>query len=625
MFRPLLLITFSFNYFFSGLKVFGYHIINLLFHFLNGILFYSLLTLLGSSGIAFVRAPKNQSASKPSNHLPFGLIFITTLLFLAHPINTEAVCYISSRSDLMVSFFILAGVICYFRKSFFVASVLYLMGILTKETALVFPLLLFFFHYLIFQQEIEIPRNDKRRLFFFYLFLIGISIFYWIYHGIVSGQQAHQMVPFFSANPIRSPWANILTQAAVTVFYLKLFLWPSPLTIHHAFPILHTLLQPLAFFSIIAILMLALLTFTLRKTRPLISIGLGWYLICLLPKYYGFLNVVAAEHHFYLPSFGIYLILAVLLRNLYVQRKRHFIIVAAGILSICTTLVVFRNNDYGNEFTFWKKALEFDSRSALAHHNLGIAYIHKGLYHEAEDELKKALSVAPPYANRLIKQTRENLANVYRLEKKFREALDEINKNISGGSYDFGTFQSIGVIYWDMKNEKKAQEIWEKGLQINPQASGILYNLGLLYTGRKQFSQAKKYFQKAISADPDSYAAYFGLGRILEETGEVNSAIKAYEQATRLQANFVDAHYYLGLLYAKKYDSRALYELKKTVLLAPDFEKAHNDLAVLYASMEPPQMALAREYAQKALSLGYPVDESFLKIIGLEKNEELKK
>jgi tetratricopeptide (TPR) repeat protein len=143
----------------------------------------------------------------------------------------------------------------------------------------------------------------------------------------------------------------------------------------------------------------------------------------------------------------------------------------------------------------------------------------------------------------------------------------------------------------------------------------------MAYLRKKEFSKAKEYFAASIRYGPDFYASYFGLGCALEEE-QIDSAIKAFEKSIRLKPNFIDAHYRLGRLYAKKSDPRAREEFKATIQLAPRFAEAHNDLAVFYASMEPPQLELAREYAQKAISLGYKINEKFLTIIGLSQNRK---
>lgn len=601
MFRPLLMITFVFNYSFSRLQPLGYHIVNIILHFLNVVLFYRLLKIL-------------------KKDLPFGLAVLSSLLFLVHPLNTEAVTYISARSDLLVCFFVLTGFLCYVQKRFLFTVILYILGLLSKETALVLPFLVFGYDFLKPSEgDYADSKKANRFKYIFYIVFLGVSIIYWIYRQRLFGPASVTLTALHKS--LRNPCSNILTQAAVTFFYLKLFIWPQPLITHHNFPILNSLFQPLAFFSVLAIIAMIVAILVLRKRKFLISLGLFWYLTCLLPKFYTPLNIVAAEHHFYLPSFGIYLILAVIFKNLYLRFHRKFIIVSLGIICIFAILVWSRNYEYTNSFVFWRKAIEEDPTSAVAHHNLGLVYVNKGFYEEAEEKFKKALLLSPSYATRARIICADNLSNVYRLQKRYKEALEELNKLMDLKLAYFATYQNLGVVYLDMGDEKKAVEMWEKGLRLNPQASGIYLNLGLHYLRKSEFSKARGCFKEAVKYDPDSSIGYFGLGRSLQEQGEIDSAIKALTEAVSIDPNYAFVHYYLGNLYKEKSDPRALTEFKETIRLAPDFAEAHNNLAVLYASMEPAELGLARFHAQKAVSLGYKVNSKFLEFIGLQQNK----
>lgn len=597
MFRPLLMITFVFNYSFSRLQPLGYHIVNLLLHFLNVILLYS-----------FLRSLKKD--------IPFGLALLAGILFLAHPLNTEAVTYITARSDLLVCFFVLSGFLCYIRRRKTFALILYMLGLLCKETALVFPFLIAGYDFLSCRiNDGTDTKPPARSKYIFYIVFLAVSIIYWMYRQHLYGSSSAILSDLHRG--VRGFYPNILTQLAVTVYYLRLFIWPQPLIMHHNFPIFNSLYQPLAMLSFLVIIAAVVLIFTLRKKHFLISLGLFWYLVCLLPKFYAPLNVVAAEHHFYLPSFGIYLILAVLLRGLYLRFYRKFLIVFLGIICIFSCLTWFRNYEYANEYVFWRKAVEEDPLSHVAHHNLGQVYVHKGLYENAEKEFKKTLLLSPSNAWRVRVSSWDNLSNVYRLQKRFKEALEVLNKVVDANLTNSGTYQNFGVIYLDMGDKEKAVKMWQDGLKLDPESSGILLNLGLHYLRNSEFSKAKEFFEKAVKYEPDSSIAYFGLGRIFEEEGKIDSAIKAFAESVSLSPNYADTHYYLGTLYAKKSDKRALNEFKAAIRLAPDFAEAHNNLAVLYASMQPAQMDLARAHAQKAIGLGYKVNEGFLEVIGL--------
>jgi len=97
-----------------------------------------------------------------------------------------------------------------------------------------------------------------------------------------------------------------------------------------------------------------------------------------------------------------------------------------------------------------------------------------------------------------------------------------------------------------------------------------------------------------------------------------------YKKSIYFNPKHRDSHYYLGTLYARIGDGRALSELKKVISIDPSFAPAYNDLAVVYASLVPPRWDLAKKYALTAQSLGFKVDSKFLELIenNLRKNEK---
>jgi len=603
MFRPFLMLTFSFNYLFSGLHPLGYHIINILIHFLNGILLYSLFRFLRKD-------------------TPFGLILLLSLLFIAHPLNSETVNYISCRSDLLVTFFILAGFLSYLKGRFLLPLFLYALGLLSKETALVFPLLLFAYDFIL-RESLDIGEGGHSQSAFkwfqrkgiFYIVIIGISISYWVYRSIVFSLSAKAILSAPLSSPIRSFSSNILTQAVITLFYLKLFIWPHPLNIHHTIPIINSLFNPLAYISVIAIMIMVILIFILRKRQPFVSFNLAWYLICLFPKFYAVLNYPAMEHHFYLPSFGLYLIIASLTGNLYLKYRRKFIYLACGLLGVFTILVCFRNHEWRDAFSLWQATAKNSPSSATAHNNLGIEYAQRGLTIEAKEEFNQALSLSKDKSVHLM--VRQNLAGIYLAEGKFQDAIEQLNEAIRIHPNYYFIYHLLGNVYIKQGKTEEAEKAWVKGLSVNPLSSDIQEDFGFLYLQQNRLKEAKDYFQKAIRSDPDAYLAYFGLGQVLELESDIEGAIKDYLKSLRLKPNYAYSYYRLGRLYVQKADRRALRYLKEAVILAPDYAVAHNDLAVFYDSMDPPQLELARKHAQKAIALGYKVDKEFLKKIDL--------
>lgn len=596
MFRPLLLLSFAFNYFFSGQNPLGFHIINTLIHFLNGVLLYFLLRLLKSS-------------------LPFGLTFFISALFLSHPIHSETVTYISCRSDLLVTFFVMSAFFCYIKGRHYLSSFIYILALLTKETALVFPFLAFAYQLICSSTE---ERSRKKNAGILYA-LLCITALYWIYRGTIFHINAQEIILSPAKSGLRGFSSNIYLQTVVSLFYLRLFLWPHPLSLHHIFPHYNSLLEPIVIFSTAAIALFLILAIISRKKYPLISLGVFWYFICLLPKFYGVLNFPAMEHHFYLPSIGIYCILAGSLELPYLKFNRKFRILGLGIISMCTLLVWARNCEWRDNLALYACAVRDDPASAVAHSNLGIEYSRIGLEDAAEAEYKKALSLSNSADVQI--NCRMNLALLYAKEERFKGALEEVHKALEINPNYPTIYQTYGAIYFEMGQKEKAGEIWNQGLSLSPNSPGILNNLGILSLERNDLKDAWGYFQAAIKTSPDDFFAYFKLGQISERE-DIQSAIRYYNKSVRLNPDYALSHYNLGKLYITQLNPRALYHLKETIRLNPLLSEAHNDLAVFYASMEPQRLDLAREHAQKALSLGYPVEKEFLKLIGIEEEKK---
>ena len=129
-YRPLLLVSFILDYQLWGLNPFGFHLSNVLLHALNGCMVYLLAFLLYKRRI---------------------VAFTAGVLFTVHPIQTEAVAWISGRNDVLLTFFSLITIISFHtwrrsegRKRVF-SYIGFLLGyccvLLTKESGIIVPVL----------------------------------------------------------------------------------------------------------------------------------------------------------------------------------------------------------------------------------------------------------------------------------------------------------------------------------------------------------------------------------------------------------------------------------------------------------------------------------------------------
>jgi tetratricopeptide (TPR) repeat protein len=599
MLRPLLMVTFAANYWTGGLNPVGYHIFNILFHFLCAVFLYLFLKFLKKDA-------------------PAGLIFLITLLFLAHPLNTEAVTYLSSRSDLMVTLFIGLAFLLYLKGKAVAAVLCYLCSLLTKETGLCLPLLALAYDFIFASSAADcrgptavspgrdVLKSGKEKKWYFYAFLVLTTVLYLFYKKTFFAEPL--------STPLRSYYSNILIQSAVTFFYLKLFFWPHPLILVHNFPEFNNILDPIAFLSFLGIVVLVILIFAARKEYPLFSFGLAWYLICLLPKFYARLNYTACEHHFYLPSLGIYIILLAVLQKLYVKYKRYFLYPAAGIIIICTLLVWLRNYEWSDEFRFWKLTALREPLSSNAHSQLGVEYIRRGFVDEAKGEFETALRLSDKLPS--IINNKGNLAGIYRRKKDYTKAISLLNELTKIYPAPPRVYENMGIIYMEMGRESEALRAWVKELRNYPQSPGIYVMLGLYELDhKKNVDRAQKLFQEALRLEPDDYLGYYGLGRVEDNRGNIAQAVAYYTKSIFLAPYFFDAHYALGFVYSRMGDLRAIEEFKTAIKLDPSAGRVYNDLAVFYASLKEPDWLSANVYAQKAKLSGYSVSGEFLEIV----------
>src|SRR3989338_7005755 len=292
MWRPLLMLSFAFNYFISGLSPHSYHLINVLLHFLNAVLLYLLLE-------TFLK------------ELSFGRRLGLTLIFCLHPINTEAVTYISSRSVTMCAFFILSGFYCYVRwrhdrktRFFLLSLASYILALMTKEIALILQMLIITYEF-IYNKNFW---KERREIVLGFLPFLLITFGYIFMIKLIFNEVFGLFAKAKSSLAIRPYSSNIPTQGAVSFFYLYLFFYPFNLCVDHNFPIILSLKNPLGTIPLALIIISILTAIGLRKRLPLIALSISWYFICLLPQFYGRLNLVAAEHHPYLAYFAVYFI-----------------------------------------------------------------------------------------------------------------------------------------------------------------------------------------------------------------------------------------------------------------------------------------------------------------------------
>jgi len=547
MCRPLLMLTFAFNFFLGKLNPVGYHILNLLFHIANGILLYTLIKTI-------------------ARNTPRTLCAIISLVFLVHPLNTEAVSYISSRSDLISLFFMLAGILFFFKRKPLGLYACYICALLTKETSLIFiPLLIAF---MTFVPEFTEMRKDKLWLRESTITLIFITVLYLFYRQVYFGG-----TPTGHARPFLS---NIVIESRVTFFYLQKFFWPTGLNFLHTCPEISQPYQITDFTALLALISIFAVALKLRKTQPLTGLGITIILIALAPKFYAALKVPAAEHHFYTASLGMYIAFLPLLTRFHVKHRRYVLYCFTAIALLLATLTIERNHQLADSRIAWEKGVKEEPLHIGNWINLGVIYKEEGDYAKAQMIFNKALTIKnsdPDWQAGLY----YHIAGVYFAQNQFDKTLLFLNKALGANPKPariFQIYERLGATYKKTKNPKAALQYWQKASNLNPYDDSIYASMAAVLIEEHEPNLALTCINSALELAPEDFYNYFLLGKIREAQGDIPRAKKCYLKSIMLNPTWFYPHYALAVIYYSEHNILAAKEITEALKLEPGFKPA---------------------------------------------------
>ncbi|TMQ27068.1 MAG: tetratricopeptide repeat protein [Nitrospirae bacterium] len=394
MVRPLLYATFLLDRSLYGNSANAYHLLNLLLHLGSGLLVYRILT----------RAVTEETTPIP---------FLTALLFLIHPIQTETVTYISGRASGLMAFGYLLALFLYIktleylddrrisRLYFFGAVTSFLLSLASKETAITFPLVLLLW-------DILVRRLSGASLFAairshhlpFWLMLLVVGLAVWSHPRYTALAQ-------FSFG-IRPFWDNLLGELNAVTYALLLFFCPWKQNFDHDLPVLHSLFQWPLPFDLLVWCGLASAAFVAVRRLPLFSFGIGWFYVQLLPTSLIPRIDLLSERNLYLASIGLLLAVVVLGSRLThwltkVLQRPRLVRIGAGSLALAVVLALChmtfqRNALYHDPVLLWSDTVEKSPQKARPHNNLGHAYALRDDWDRAIEEFRTAAKLDPDYA-----------------------------------------------------------------------------------------------------------------------------------------------------------------------------------------------------------------------------------
>lgn len=558
----------SFSYLSAKYNPFPYHAASVILHCLNTILVFFFLHLFFKAGPSFLGA----------------------CLFAVHPVHAEAVTWISARPYLFLAFFILVTYLLYYyatapvssgkeitplaRLSRYSLSLIAFSYFIIKSYSFfaLFPLLLVL-------SDFALGRWRKSWICwlpFFGILLLRLILAY----GLIT-QRVSYIKDLTGVSYVRNPVSYMIHSLAM---HFWLLVWPAKLTLYHGLAVPARALYNYGIFYLFAII--SLFIFTYKKSKE-IFLALGIFIIFLAPSYSPVLvsSTVIAERYLYWPLVALSISVAFIYERLparYINSKKYLLSLLAALIVVYALRTVLRNQDWQDPERFWQKAVMLTPDNQAVYIGLADVYLRQAKIKQAAEVYEKASK---------LKNVSGNI--------KTKPAILQNN---------------LGLIYYELKDNKKAVAALEKAIEINPQYPGAYYNLANIYNAAGNKEEAIVLYQKAIAINPDFSEAYNNLGIAYADIGETQEAIASYEKAAAINPNFIAAYFNLGNACAKISKGRqAIEAYQKVLAIKPDYALAHFNLSGLYFYQG--QYGLAVRHYDFAVSLGSKADLEFEKLL----------
>jgi cytochrome c-type biogenesis protein CcmH/NrfG len=174
--------------------------------------------------------------------------------------------------------------------------------------------------------------------------------------------------------------------------------------------------------------------------------------------------------------------------------------------------------------------------------------------------------------------------------------------------------------YYANRQLDKAEETYLQVLQQDKQNVPTLANLAAIELDLDHFETAEINIKQAVALAPDDPYSLFVLGRLKFRQKKFDEAIDAFSRAAKQDPQDAQVQNFLGLALSEKgLRGPAEAALRKAIQLDPGYANAHNNLAVIYLTQQPPLIELARWHYQKALAAGQPRNAELEKILDATK------
>jgi protein O-mannosyl-transferase len=463
-YRPVFLLWLLLNQTLFGLSPAMWHLTTVLVHVLATFLVYALAREI--TGDTFTAA-------------------ISGLIFGLHPAHIESVDWVSGITDPLLAAFFFGSLLLFIKRLPVWSLVLFAISLLTKETAIILPAIIFSYAWLFScgDSRLRSAIQAVAPYFFVCLMYLGLRL-----------AVMHELSATLTPVPLS---AMLLTWPLLVVSYLKHLIWPAGLSLFYDFRLVDSVvsrnfLEPV---TILVVIGLALLLYARRSRK--VAFAAVLLLMPLVPalNLRTFFDIeLFHDRYLYLPVAGFAFLIALALRQVQPEKLQYPLVFLLGSGLAYGTIIEGR--PWRENLTLFERGIEIAPNNAIAYEGKGTSLLLKGSLAEAIPCYQRAL---------------------------------ELNPNMPESLY------SLGRAYYELNMFPEAETYLERAAN-----TGWHPAMSALYFGMAKFKQgdlntAERAIQFALQhRGPDDYREYhLGLGLVLKQKGDLEGALREFQAEAR--------------------------------------------------------------------------------------------
>lgn len=554
--RPLPNLTFALNYRFGAFDPAGYHLVNLFVHVLAAAVL-----------AAIVRGTLRLPYFGMSDQVAWALSTVVALLWALHPLGSEAVVYVTQRTEQLMALGYLTALwasLRYWlapssaarRAWVLVAGLASVCGMASKEAMISAPLTILLCERTFLVDSLRACRRSWP--LYASLALGWITLLVLLQTAGIGGlhDARHQL-------PVVVWW---VTQVKNVLLYLRLAVWPWPLAIHYTPDYLRTVGEAWPWVCAVGVLAAGVITLVWRRPAARFAVlaavlAVGPTMVVPLPK------MMAAERRMYLPLAGLVALAVVGVYRAVVARRSPAALRSAGLAAAVVVagyavLTAQRVATYRTAVAIWQDSVLVQPNDAMSHYNLGVALLEEEQLAAAIRSFERAVQIDPEYTLAL-----DNLGGTLDRIGRMTEAVAPLEAAVRLDPADAVAHNNLGAVLVKLGRADEALGYLQRALALMGAAPDamVYVNLGraLMTTGR--FDEAIAHFEQAIRLAPADAEPHRGLANVLLRAGRTPEAIVQLERAVQLDPGHGDSQFNLG---------RALLEMGRPADAAGHFQEA---------------------------------------------------